>query len=671
MTRQVTDSLYVELGYTTPENYAVYVARASSLIASTSTVTAVISKTVDASSTIVSTSTVVASVDVVITAAADLVSTTTVNALAGKSISAEVSMTVESSVIANGTNVKEFNIDTNTVTQLESTANKVTDTSGLLEFFANLNAQADLTRGVSSNLQSQFASSAIGSKTTGSAANIQSVAALSCNFIRIRIVEFSAALNSSFTVFANPISYVLRPNTYNRPLNLFRNGLDTFVTDPVRYGSHSLRVTGNSGGSVTLDSVSAFAVNTNEDFVAEGWFRIDNTDAAAIARNPKLFSLGFAESDLSNITAIPLSRRGFAVGMSAVSGGQRRFIFRYRNEVGWSFANTGVIQPASDTWFHLAVTRQSNTLRLLYNGAEIFSLTGFSNSIIIDSGFARFYFNHGYNLDSPTNNVFYDSFRFARGNSTILGATSQPTDTEQTVVLYNFNNTNNDSYVRAITVSESASLSVTANLSATSSVVNQLRSNIVATSTLSATATKIKQFAASITAASSLSANTRRIRNNQISSQIVSSLSANVLKVKEAECNTTVSANLQVDLEKIATSSANLITQSTLLVSASVINNTSADLTVATNLTALTNFVASFSATADVISNLEVRITAIGNYSADLEARFSLLAVIKTPLVEQYVYVIPRENRSYTIEKEIRSYSIYKEDRIHKIKGSK
>ena len=43
MTRQVTDSLYVELGYVTPEDYYVYVANAQASVAAESTVTCAVS----------------------------------------------------------------------------------------------------------------------------------------------------------------------------------------------------------------------------------------------------------------------------------------------------------------------------------------------------------------------------------------------------------------------------------------------------------------------------------------------------------------------------------------------------------------------------------------------------------------------------------------------------
>jgi hypothetical protein len=59
MTREVTDSLYVELGYVTPEDYYVYVANAQALVAAESTVTCAVSviKTATVSLTVQSTQT--------------------------------------------------------------------------------------------------------------------------------------------------------------------------------------------------------------------------------------------------------------------------------------------------------------------------------------------------------------------------------------------------------------------------------------------------------------------------------------------------------------------------------------------------------------------------------------------------------------------------------------
>lgn len=383
---------------------------------------------------------------------------------------------------------------------LESTAVKTVDPGGLLEFFADLNNAADRFRDNVAAISAEFTvggNNGIGDIDTNvileSAASLESSAALSCDAESITYISASAALSATAIVAAEGIEYQLRPNTYNRPINLIIDNQDSFVTSPVKYGSHSLKVV-DTGGARS-DTSPAFSIDLNEDFVAEGWFNIDNTNSLVTAAGTMLFSLGASEDNIETASEpLNITRRAFSVGLTLTSGGNRTFLIRYRNGLSWSRGTTTQLQPSSDTWFHLAVVRESNVLKLLYNGTVIFS-TSHSQAWAIDSLYSRVYFRHNYTVDSA-DNVYYDSFRFARGTATITGLSSQPEDSDQTVVLYNFNNSLQDGYVRNITFNAVASLASNFAQTVAATTLNSGSAEIAAESTLSTIVGKIQPAAA-------------------------------------------------------------------------------------------------------------------------------------------------------------------------------
>ena len=383
----------------------------------------------------------------------------------------------------------------------ESSAVKTVDPGGLLEFFADLNNSADRFRDNVSAISAEFTVEDIDTSVIlESAASLESSAALSCDAELIKFIEAEAALSATSTLAVDAIEYQLRPNTYNRPIDLIKDGSDSFVTSPVKYGSHSLKVV-DTGGSKSETSL-AFSIDENEDFVAEGWINIDDINALVTGAGTRLFSLGFAEDNIETASdPLNITRRAFSVGLTLISGGNRTFLIRYRNGSSWSRGTTTELQPASDTWFHLAVVRESNVLKLLYNGTVIFS-TSHSQALAIDSLYSQVNFSHNYTVGS-NDNVYYDSFRFARGTATITGLSSEPADTEQTVVLYNFNNSIEDGYVRAITFEAVASLASSFAQSVAVTTIQSGFADIVAESTLSTIVGKIQPAAAEFEAVAS------------------------------------------------------------------------------------------------------------------------------------------------------------------------
>lgn len=501
MTRETTDGLFIDLGYFTPEEYLVYVAEAASSVSSNFSIVCdaeVIEAQVIIS--ITASSSLDANADKIKEAELNISSTTTVNAIASKIVDSVISVEGAFNSTLTADAFKNHTAILDVFTNLESTASKTVDPGSLLEFFADLNSAADRLAGFDSALVSQADISATVVKNVDSAANLETIAALSCDAIIPNIVTADASLSSAFIVTAEAIEYQLRPNTYNRPINLIKSLSDSFVTSPVKYGSHSLKVV-DAGGS-SSETSPAFSINENENFVAESWIRIDDIDAIQIAVGTMLFSLGAAEDNIETASdPLNITRRAFSVGLSLVSNGNRTFVLRYRNGSAWTKVTTTQLQPASDTWFHLAVVRESNVLKLLYNGNVIFS-TSHSQAWAIDSSFSRVNFRHNYNVD-PNDNVYYDAFRFARGTATITGLSTEPVDTEQTVVLYNFNNTVEDGYVRNITFNAVANLSSSFTQSVSTTVINDANIDIAANSTVEALIGKIQQGASNFDAVAS------------------------------------------------------------------------------------------------------------------------------------------------------------------------
>ena len=242
MTRQITDGLFVELEYFTPENYLVYVAEAETNMSA--------SVTVSADGVIADTSGYYIfdyieegyySTGTVVEVSCSMESQVTQETVALRIFSGIISITdafvatVAVSAIVNSFAVLDAVFD------LESTVNKTVDPGGLLEFFADLNTAAAKIVDPELAFDAEFSvngNSGIGdigfNVIYDNAANLTVDAAISCDADVYRFIEVASNISAAASITADAIEYQVRPNPYTRPNNWVDVGtLDAIITNEV------------------------------------------------------------------------------------------------------------------------------------------------------------------------------------------------------------------------------------------------------------------------------------------------------------------------------------------------------------------------------------------------------------------------------------------------------
>ena len=104
------------------------------------------------------------------------------------------------------------------VITMSTNAELIADSSGLLEYFANLNAQGDATRTVGATINSEVGLSSFAGVSYQGASEVVSTSSLT-SVVDSVIFNDSTTINSVSGLTANAIEYQLRANPYNRPIN--------------------------------------------------------------------------------------------------------------------------------------------------------------------------------------------------------------------------------------------------------------------------------------------------------------------------------------------------------------------------------------------------------------------------------------------------------------------
>ena len=153
----------------------------------------------------------------------------------------------------------------------------------------------------------------------------------------------------------------------NRNATVTFNGNASLSTAQSKFGGSSLYL-GATGDSVSISDTYWNTVINSGDFTIEFWVRFTGNDNSLLVYNGTW-------SGASN---------GWFVqryGTASLSG---QIIFFFRDSGGWQYINysQGTRTTVSeDTWYHVAVTRNSNTWKLFLNGTAEDTITN-SNSIV-------------------------------------------------------------------------------------------------------------------------------------------------------------------------------------------------------------------------------------------------------------------------------------------------
>lgn len=601
---------------------------------------------------------------------------------------------------------------------MSTTAELIVDLSGLLEYFADLNAQAAATIGATATIDSSF--------TTDISADV--------------IIQGASELVS--TTLLQVFEPGIRPHV---PTDI--NSSPQFNTFTKQFGTHSLNIVGdplnnqNQYIEYTLkDTDLSLSNKSTSAFHFEAWIRgsifIDAWAGDRTSGDNPLWRLATTSSTALFYTAQTQN-----------------------NNDAERLTGTGI---NSGSLNHIAVRIEGSSAAIYINGSRTDSYTSMTTSTGTSVMYLTIGQNEQYLTPSNFGNSYIDDLRILRGTASELDTITgySTTDTSITVpTSANINNTNtkillhfdgnfrdDDSGVKEYlaTINSVASLTgdvekiveadaginSVAGLSATGDKIKISGATLISNTSLTATPEKILEgnsdlsvvatviagagtikqgdvdlpsIASQLTAASmigdffvnadcnfSLSTSGLKTAGADATINAVSSMSSTPTITRRSDVDMSVVAELSVEGSKTLFAEANFNSTATLGATGSRTRNTSAtlagffaqltvgDKSTINGATLNSEFAVSVEATkisnggATLNSEFDVNFGGgiVADASATLEGFFAILSVNKILHVDEYVFKIPNENREYRIQSESREYSVTQENRLYKLKGA-
>ena len=245
------------------------------------------------------------------------------------------------------------------------------------------------------------------------------------------------------------------------------------------------------------------------------------------------------------------------------------------------------------------------------------------------------------------------------------------------------------SALNSVTRTTSAALNTTAQAQATSTVKREVQVDLDTSVSTQANVGTIKQFEVSLSDAFNSTLSADALKNHTAILDSVFDIEAQASTVKGVSANTSALVQLNVNANTIKASSVAASVNTTLAGVAKITRNNTADLTsafdfdiVSDKLDALgATLVGTFSLTAQLntLHNAGAALVStvsqdvLGGVSVDASAQLlgntDLSVFASIPHLNQFVYVIPQENRRAHITRENRTHTITHENRIYSIQG--
>ena len=424
MTRQVTDQLYIDLEYFTPEEYYVYTAEAQVAVTSSATMTCDSERIRDNDS----------SLNVVATAAIDAVKTVE----SGSSMSVTATMTATLSNIYGAdlfafseallTTAVEVIRDNNV--ELTSVFDVAVDYIRYRAFAAeefslfDIAVQAERSRASSMETQAAFSFDATAEKTTEGIINLASTSTLTASGGSTQ--KASAALVTTSNLFAS------KALGSNRPRNL--SGATIVTTPTPQYGTGALGVA--KATIISTPASNDFIIRENENFVFEVWIygqaiNLDNTQVSCGLSPGELFSNFDSTTNAS-----------WAIGTDSQSGARVSVKFRSSTNTVYTLDTNSLDARLTPGVWNLIQFRRinGNTVELLIDGG-LYDSISFSGAFKVPTNLSDRKLNfHGQrSAAAGTDLKVFDEINYKIGTST-LETSSAPAKNDWTtqVVLYHF-----------------------------------------------------------------------------------------------------------------------------------------------------------------------------------------------------------------------------------------
>jgi hypothetical protein len=389
--------------------------------------------------------------------------------------------------------------------------------------------------------------------------------------------------NGSANLNVKSLAQISKWNFTGRPRNPIRNDFPTRTvidTNVKIQGNGSLRLDRNPVLNASSDSngriyYDADTIPTGEDFAIEFWIRLGN-DSPNVQQEFGVYH-----------TLFSLTQTGGTQGLKLAIGRFNNNTFLRWDSGAFGFTSNTLTSPARNTWLKAEISRNNGNLVAKVNNQTLLNDTN-NNSF---SAKDLFFYNPFRSASEVGNysileNVWFDSFSFRVGDSTLFGSAVPTNNFDTTQQIYLFDQDFND-YL-GITEQAQASLTTTANL--------------------------LLKFPETISGIAELQSNFN--------------VSANADKVKTSQADLLSSFALTSDIDKIKSVDADLLSSFAIESTPGFVFEPEIFLeAVATKLTAA-GIIGDFFVNADIVATVSAEPSVIRNFNADITGVFSTDAQI-------------------------------------------
>lgn len=603
--------------------------------------------------------------------------------------------------------VKTTDIILDTTVTMLPTVNVQRDANVLLEFFADLNSQAAITRGVQATQDSIFTASVNPTALYDAQGTLASSVTLTVDATSIVMAD-PIILDSAFTTTAFAISYVKKgPGDYpnNRPADLnywLDEGTDSFLTydqwlassenvatrsffDTDAYeGSHSFRfVDTQSRGFRTEYNIINTASGT--PFIFEFYFKSNDTQNV----DHPIASLGTLPRNLSP-TGVSLSGGIIIERITINSSVQLRAVISNPASISNPFVIT--VNPPNfqdDNWHRLALRADGDTYYLVYDNTTLGtrSTSGAGTRIVASDAYLT---SKPVELAGSTNYIKFDKWNFRINESGLSNNSSEALNADNTVFDFRFNNDFDDE-LPGLTIDESAVLQTNTGLIVNAGALQDASATLDTTATLTAVANvnELVDATATLDADSTLTVDGDRVRTVNSTIPLSTAVSAGVNVVKGGAAILDTTAALDAAVERIKQAGASIIAQFNQTADVEVLLGVVATLNSEVTLTANASAFSGATATLDAAFEVDATVSSTFELALELNTAFELQAVTQPVAsglltlnsqfdilaegsitqLDYIVYLVPQETRSWAITAEDRTHSVFEEVRINIIQG--
>lgn len=544
MTRQVTDQLYIDLDYFTPEEYLVYTAEAEVNVSSQSSVTCEF----------------------------------------GKIQSAESAMTVTTTIVAYGARDRDIDMFAFSEAALAIQANSIVDANIQLTSVFDIATDATRFRDVSAEEDSFFDFTVVNERSRATSMETQTAFSFDVSYDRIRNDSFAATTSTDLFVVISHIegADIVISDFATLTVDAFVNKGIIANLNAVTSTNIVTNVKGNIKGqlkSYTSIFVSRYA-GTGRPVTLTGSFDSNN-----------LINSSTRISNLSNLSKVDnwnyhtnifihapngwdsiSSREIFYMPLGSTSTGNcyAQVVFTYGSGgVGYLFVNlimgnypyyaTGYASETLISNFYSASITIAFTggqkASVYVNGTRVgvYNDVPTTNWIIPSSNTVRFGSGFPAVLGSRTHNLYTNYAWLTLDDYTGGGASTisytTPDNTPNTVFLYEFNGNGQET----LGLNQTGSAALTTTTSLVGGLGGPVRANAALTSTTNLTAkiNRIQEIELIAFDDAELTIEATRIHPGSVQSEITSTLDATALRIQPSEINTSAETSLSVTVDRI------------------------------------------------------------------------------------------------------------------------